>query len=72
MYHKRARKDYLHLSKSKKRSAKAVHSAIRKQLHYIRRNVSYVMKLVQSGAQLSQKQADRLNVVNDRVFVNPH
>jgi len=32
MYRKRARKDYLRLSKSKKRSAKAICSAVRKQL----------------------------------------
>ncbi len=63
MYRKRARKDYLRLSKSKKRTAKAVHSAVRKQLQYIRRDVGYVTKLVQNGAKLSQKQADRLNVV---------
>lgn len=35
MYRKRARKDYLRLSKSKKRSGKAIRSAIRKQLQYI-------------------------------------
>lgn len=32
MYRKRARKDYLHLSKSKKCSAKAIRSVVRKQL----------------------------------------
>ena len=37
MYRKRARKDYLRLSKSKKRSAKAIRSAVRKQLQYIYR-----------------------------------
>ncbi len=63
MYRKRARKDYLHLSKSKKRSAKAVRTAVRKQLQYIRRDIGYVAKLVQSGAKLTQKQADCLNVV---------
>jgi len=62
MYRKRARKDYLRLSKSKKHTAKAVHFAVRKQLQYIRRDVGYVTKLVQNGAKLSQKQADRLNV----------
>ncbi len=63
MYRKRARKDYLRLSKSKKRSAKAVRTAVRKQLQYIRRDVGYVVELIQNGAKLSQKQADRLNVV---------
>ena len=63
MYRKRARKDYLRLSKSKKRSAKAIRSAVRKQLQYIRRDIGYVAELVQKGAKLSSKQADRLNVV---------
>ncbi len=63
MYRKRARKDYLRISKSKKRSAKAVRSAIRKQLQYIRRDMGYVTKLVQNGAKLSCKQAERLNIV---------
>ncbi len=63
MYRERARRDFLRLSKSKKRSAKAVRLAIRKQLQYIRRDIGYVVKLVQNGAKLSPKQADRLNIV---------
>jgi len=59
MYRERARHDFLRLSKSKKRSAKAV----RKQLQYIRRDIGYVVKLVQNGAKLSSKQTDRLNIV---------
>jgi len=62
MYRKRARKDYLCLSKSKKHRAKAVRTAVCKQLQYIRRDVGYVVELIQNGAKLSQKQADRLNV----------
>lgn len=63
MYRKRARKDYLRLSKSKKRSGKAIRSAIRKQLQYIRRDIGYIAEMVQNGAKLSSKQADCLNVV---------
>jgi len=63
MYRQCARRDFLRLSKSKKRGAKAVRSALRKQLQYIRRDIGYVTKLVQNGAKLSQKQADRLNIV---------
>ncbi len=39
MYRQCARRDFLRLSKSKKRSAKAVRSAVRKQLQYIRRDI---------------------------------
>lgn len=64
MYCKRARKDYLRLSKSKKRSGKAIRSAVRKQLQYIRRDIGHIAELVQKGAKLSSKQADRLNIVD--------
>ncbi|MBD5148892.1 MAG: IS5 family transposase [Oscillibacter sp.] len=63
MYRRRARKDYLRLSKSKKRSAKAIRSAVRKQLQYIRRDIGYIAEMVQKGAKLSSKQAERLNIV---------
>lgn len=63
MYRRRARKDDLRLSKSKKRSGKAIRSAVRKQLQYIRRDMGYIVELVQKGGKLSSKQADRLNIV---------
>ena len=63
MYRRCVWKDYLRLSKSKKRSAKAIRSAVRKQLQYIRWDIGYIAELVQKGAKLSSKQADRLNVV---------
>lgn len=62
MYRQRARRDYLRLSKSKKRSAKAIRSAIKKQLQYIRRDVGYIIQFVQNGVKLTEKQAERLNL----------
>ena len=63
MYRKCAQKDYLRLSKGKKRTGKTIRTAIRKQLQYIRRDMGYIAELVQNGAKLSSKQADRLNIV---------
>ena len=63
MYRKRARKDYLRLSKSKKRSAKAIRSAVKKQLQYIRRDVGYIVQFVQNGVKLTKKQAHIMNLV---------
>ena len=63
MYRQRARRDFLRLSKSKKRSARAIHSAIRKQLQYIRRDVGYIVQFVQSGVKLTEKQKESLNLV---------
>ena len=62
-YRKHARKDNLRLSKSKKRSTKAIRSTVRKQLQYIRRDIGCATELVQKGAKLSSMQAKRLNVV---------
>lgn len=63
MCRKRARKDYLRPSKSKKCNAKAIRIAECNQLQYIRRDIGYVAKLVQKGVKLSSKQADHLNIV---------
>lgn len=63
MYRRCARRDFLRLSKSKKRSAKMIRASIKKQLRYIRRDVGYLVRLVQSGVRLTEKQADGLNLV---------
>ena len=63
MYRRRARRDFLRLSKSKKRSAKAIRSAVKKQLQYIRRDVGYIVQFVQSGVKLTEKQKNRMNLV---------
>jgi len=63
MYRKCARRDFLRYSKSKKRSAKAIRSAVRKQLQYIRRDVGYIVQFVQNGVNLTEKQKERLNLV---------
>ena len=63
MYCKCTRRDFLRLSKSKKRSAKAIRCAIRKQLQYIQRDVGYIVWFVQNGVKLTEKQKGRINLV---------
>ena len=63
MYRKRVQRDYLRLSKTRKRSGKAIRSAVHKQLQYIRLDMGYIAELVQKGAKLSSKQTGRLNIV---------
>lgn len=62
-YRKNARKDYLNLVKRKKRGTKTIRKAIRKQLQYIRRDIGYIVRYVQSGIQLTQVQKDCMNLV---------
>ena len=45
-YRKIARKDYLSVAKLKKKSAKVLRQAIRKQLNYIRRNIKTIKKML--------------------------
>ena len=62
MYRRRARKDYLKLAKSKKRTDSQTRAALRKQLQYIRRDVDYIVRFVRTGIRLTQEQKDRLNL----------
>ena len=52
-YRKKARKDYLKIAKKRRVSQKERKDAIAKQLQYIKRNLSHIENLVNSGAELS-------------------
>jgi hypothetical protein len=67
-YRKLARKDYLKVAKKRKPRKKERRKAIKKQLQYIKRNLSSVEQLVQAGASLevvSNKQYKNLLVVGE-------
>jgi len=63
MRRKQARRAYLRVSKSKKRSQKLMRTGVREQLQYIRRDIGFVAALVKSGGHLTQRQSDRLNII---------
>ncbi|MDL2231995.1 IS5 family transposase [Ruminococcaceae bacterium OttesenSCG-928-L11] len=59
-YREKARKAYLKISKSKKRTAKQLRKAVKAQLQYIRRDVGYIVQYVQSGILLTD---ERMNLM---------
>ena len=64
MYREKARKDYLALAKCRKRSSKRIRRAIRKQLQYIRRDLGYIMNLLENnGIALSRSDAQMLDTL---------
>lgn len=63
MRRNQARRDYLRLSKSKKRSAKVIRSTVRKQLNYIFRDLGFIAGYIREGLHLHQKQYDLLNTI---------
>lgn len=64
MYSKIARKSFLNLSKSKKRSAKAIRKCIKQQLQFIRRDIGYIVDFIRNrGVRLDQKIYDLLNTL---------
>ena len=64
MYREKARKDYLALAKCRKRSAKKIRKAIRKQLQYIRRDLGYITNLLENnGVTLSRSDAQMLDTL---------
>lgn len=62
-YRKQARKAYLKLAKSKKRTTKQLRKAIKAQLQYIRRDVGYLVRFVQDGILLSDAQKAQMNLL---------
>jgi transposase, IS5 family len=52
-YRKKARKDYLKVAKKRRPSRQEIRSELAKQLQYIKRNLSHIENLVNSGADLS-------------------
>ena len=68
MYRENARNDYLNLAKCKKRTAKKIRGAIKKQLQYIRRDLGYIDALLeQDDVYLTERQNERLAVIR-KVF----
>lgn len=63
MRRKQARRDFLKISKSKKRTVKGIKKAIQKQLYYIEKDIGYIQEIVRNGAQLSEKQIDTLKII---------
>ena len=66
MYRRNARKDYLSLAKCKKRSAKRIRKAIKKQLQYVRRDLGYIDTFMkQDDIKFTDKQLERINVIRE-------
>ena len=64
MYRKIARKDYLSLAKCRKKSAKKIRKAIKKQLQYVRRDLGYMDDLISANnVDLSEKDRVLLDVL---------
>jgi hypothetical protein len=59
----KARQAYLKVAKSKKRTGNILRKAIRKQLSYIRRNLSYIDGLMKNYDKLSTKQKAELDTI---------
>ena len=62
-YRKNARKDYLKYAKSRKHTAKSTRSAIRKQLNYLRRDITIIDRALESGIELPPKHASKLQTM---------
>ncbi len=64
MYREKARKDYIALAKCRKRGSKKIRKAIRKQLQYIRRDLGYIMNLLENNSvALSESDAHLLDIL---------
>ena len=68
-YRKNARKDYLNLAKSRKRTAKKICKAIKAQLQYIRRDMRYIDEFLSNNeVKLSEYHSKRLDTIRTLVM----
>jgi len=63
MYRDNARRDYLNLARSKKRTVKKIRKAIKKQLQYICRDRGHIDWLEENGYPASEKQKELLKTI---------
>jgi len=63
MYRKEARKNYLKLAKSKKRSIRKIRATIRKQLGYVRRNLGFLEGFIKDGYCLAPREAKLISTI---------
>ncbi|MDF1618848.1 transposase, partial [Petrocella sp. FN5] len=63
MYRKEARKNYLALAKTKKKSKSKIRKTIRKQLGYVNRDLGYIDGFLKSGYELTDKEGSLLNTI---------
>lgn len=64
MYRQKARRDYLNLAKCKKRTGKKIRHAVKKQLQYVKRDLSYIdLYMEQDDIEFTEKQLKRIRVI---------
>jgi hypothetical protein len=63
MYRKEARKNYLSLAKTKKKSKAKIRSTIRKQLGYVKRDLGYIDGFLTSSCKLTDKEEKLLETI---------
>ena len=62
-YRRKARQDYLNISKSKRNSAKKLKKGIRKQLAYINRDIGYINDYLMSGLEMTDKRFEQFDTI---------
>lgn len=62
-YREVARKDYLALAKTKKRSKKQIRATVRKMLGYVKRDLGYIEKYMAEGYAMNMKYIDNYLVI---------
>lgn len=66
MYRQKARQDYLNLAKCKKRTSKKIRHAVKKQLQYVKRDLSYIdLYMEQDDIEFTEKQMKRIKIIRE-------
>lgn len=63
-YRRKARKDYLAIARTKKKTAGKLRKAIKKQLQYVKRDFAYISSYLEQGYGITEKQKTLLTVLH--------
>lgn len=64
-YREIARAEFLNISKARRKPAKKLRKAIRKQLGYIHRDLGYINNMSKDGALLNDKQKEKIDIITN-------
>lgn len=62
-YRKKAHRDYLNIARKRRKGAKEIRKAVGKQLHYMKRDFSYIERMLKQGKMVAPKQENLLEVL---------
>ena len=64
-YPKKARRDYLKIARKKKKTKQEIRISVRKQLQYVKRDISHIQTMLKNGKTMSTKHEEQFEIIKE-------